>query len=112
VTVDIPAGFVVEDPPAPVDTDALGQASFTFQQCGGCGFAQYGVTVDGVSLQGNLIYQASFDNGTPPDGQVVLSDFAKFSSHYGGSDPCSDYDCSGSVILSDFAKFSSHYGHN
>jgi len=118
VSVNVPTGFRVDDLPAPVDTDGLGEASFTFSYCGGCGFAQYGVTVDGVSLQGNLIYQASFDNFPEgaPDGVVGLSDFAKFSVDLWASedpgplDPCGDYDCNGAVGLGDFAKFSSHFG--
>jgi hypothetical protein len=50
------------------------------------------------------------DNDAPPDGVVGLSDFARFSGHFGTSNACSDYDCSGDVGLSDFARFSAHFG--
>ena len=111
VTLEVPAGFVVEDAPAPATTGTGGDASFLFAQVGGCGFAQYGVMCDGILLQGNLIYQASFDNDSPATGDVGLSDFARFSSHFGSANACSDYDCDGTVGLGDFAKFSSHFGH-
>jgi hypothetical protein len=94
-----------------VTTDALGQASATFLIFGGCGFAQFSATSEGVTIQGNLIYSANFDNDVPANGSVTLSDFARFASGYLGSDPCHDYDCSGQVTLSDFAKFASHYLH-
>ena len=112
VTLDVPAGFIVEDVPAPAVTGSLGEATFIFAQVGGCGFAQYGVMSDGVLLQGNLIYQASFDNDEPPNGVVGLSDFARFSAHFGSDNACSNYDCAGSpgVGLGDFAKFSAHFG--
>jgi hypothetical protein len=110
-TMVVPTGFIVEDPPAPVVTGSLGEGSVKFAQCGGCGFAQYNWVCDGVTIEGNLIHQASFDNDAPPDGEVGLSDFARFSSHFGSANACSDYDCDGEVGLGDFAKFSSHFGH-
>ena len=112
VTFDMPgAPFIIEDPPGPAVTDAFGQVSAYCVEVGGCGFAQYGATCETVGILGNLIYQASFDNDSPANGDVGLSDFARFSSHFGTTNACSDYDCDGTVGLGDFAKFSSHFGH-
>jgi len=94
-----------------VTTDALGEASATFDEFGGCGFAQFSLTSEGVTVQGNLIYSASFDNDEPANGAVSATDFARFASHYLTTNPCSDYDCSGGVTASDFARFASHYLH-
>ena len=94
-----------------VSTDALGEASATFSEFGGCGFAQFTATSEGVVIQGNLIYSSSFDNDEPANGSVSGSDFARFASHYLTTNVCSDYDCSGQVSGSDFARFASHYLH-
>jgi hypothetical protein len=113
VTVSPPGGdFYFCEGAKVLTTDALGAASTTYTQFGGCGFAQFSATSGGVTIQGNLIYCANFDNDVPANGSVTLSDFARFASGYLGTDPCHDYDCSGSVTLSDFAKFASHYLHS
>jgi hypothetical protein len=112
VTIAPPGGnFFFCEAAKVVQTDALGEASTTFAQFGGCGFAQFSATSEGVTIQGNLIYSSSFDNDSPATGDVGLSDFARFSSHFGSANACSDYDCDGTVGLGDFAKFSSHFGH-
>ena len=111
VSLDVPVGFLLKNPPAPVNTDGLGEASFTFSDCSGCGFAQYGVTVDGVSLLGNLIYQASMDHVLPLDKTVGLGDFTSFAAVYGLVSACHDYNCDGGIGLGDFTLFASHYGH-
>lgn len=95
-------------------TDALGEASVIYPQVGGCGFMQLSATSEGVTIQGNLIYVASFDCFNDPvdpgdDGKVDLADFARFASVYQGSDPCVDFNCDGVVDLTDFAEFASHY---
>jgi hypothetical protein len=99
-----------------VTTDALGEASTTFLCFGGCGTLVFRATVEGVEILGNPINVANFDNNnsqptpSPADGVVGLPDFSKFSNHFGGTNACSDYDCSGAVGLPDFAKFSAHFG--
>jgi len=113
VTISPPGGdFCFCESAKQVTTDALGEASATFGEFGGCGFAQFSATSEGVTIQGNLIYSANFDNTVPADCAVTLSDFAKFAAAYLSSDACMDYDCSGQVTLGDFAKFASHYLHD
>jgi hypothetical protein len=112
VTVDPPSGFYFCGGSQVLVTDGLGEASATFSEFGGCGFAQFSATSEGVTIQGNLVYSSSFDNDSPANGAVSASDFARFASHYLSANPCSDYDCSGQVSASDFAKFASHYLHD
>ena len=112
VTIAPPAaGFFMCEGSKLVTTDALGEAATTFKEFGGCGFMQFSATSQGVTILGNLIYSANFDNDVPPNGAVTLSDFARFAASYLTADPCMDYDCSGGVTLGDFAKFASHYLH-
>lgn len=112
VTIDPPGGnFFFCGGSVLVTTDALGEASATFDEFGGCGFAQFSATSEGVTIQGNLIYSANFDNDEPANGSVTATDFARFASHYLTTNPCSDYDCTGSVQAPDFARFASHYLH-
>jgi hypothetical protein len=113
VTISPPGGdFCFCEAPKVVTTNSLGEASTTFMAFGGCGFAQFSATSGGVTILGNLIYSANFDNTVPADCQVTLSDFTKFASSYLTADPCMDYDCNGSVTLSDFTKFATHYLHS
>ena len=112
VTINPPAaGFFMCEGAKLVTTDALGEASTTYREFGGCGFMQFSATSQGVTFQGNLIYSANFDNDVPANGCVTLSDFGRFAASYLSSNPCMDYDCSGQVTLSDFGKFASHYLH-
>ena len=112
VTIAPPGGnFFFCEGSKVVTTDALGEASATYATFGGCGFAQFSATSEGVTIQGNLVYSANVDNDVPANGSVTLSDFARFAASYLTADPCMDYDCSGQVTLSDFARFASHYLH-
>ena|GEM_PF-1103208 len=112
VTVSPPAtGFFFCQGDQVVVTDAFGVATAYYHEFGGCGFVQFEAESEGAQVLSNLIYSANMDNDSPANGSVSLSDFARFSSGYGGTDPRFDYNCDGNVTLSDFAKFSSHYGH-
>ncbi len=112
VTITPPGGdFCFCEGPKVITTDSLGEASTTFAEFGGCGFLQFSASSEGMTILGNLVYSANFDNDAPANCAVTLGDFARFAAVYLTSDACMDYDCSGQVTLGDFAKFAAHYLH-
>jgi len=98
------------DPVTAGPTDALGQATATFADFGGCGDLEFYGTI-GTVVAGP---SAAITIGSPDangDCTVDLVDFSTFATNYFTTSTCSDYNCDGLVDLVDFSTFATHYFH-